>query len=339
MSRTRCAVCRSIVRGGATACHRCRTGIPVSLHAKAPGNGQVIDQTSAHEIIEDTWAFRLVSIRLHDPDLLAKFETGVQLDADRNPCGCDPPAGTEIRSWSASATRQTSYPQRFLGEVTVHIAGTDAFELMAFRRDAATEPWKLEAVTGTVISPGFGPPLALSPASPDLDAEANDLAVDPTLARSEAAKSNAYWQYWVDNGTEDPTSYFSAGYGALTDRGRATTAEIEAARAAGVDLTYHYSDDSGADGPAIFPGTSMAGSAVVCGGTSYTATYTATGPSGTFHQSAGADALVDPSLLGEGDYRKVEIHGYRPWCTVTSGDHRVWSSIGFTGKSLVRAAH
>ncbi|HET8930224.1 MAG TPA: hypothetical protein VFN21_06160 [Acidimicrobiales bacterium] len=330
---------RSTDVGSAHRPHLGADGVPVSLHAKAPGNGQVIDQRSAHEIIEDTWAFRLVAIRMHDSDLLAKFETGVQLDADRNPCGCDPPPGTAVHSWSASAPRQTTYPQHFLGQVIVHIGGADEFELMAFRRDAPTEPWKLEALTGTVSSPTFGPPLALSHESANLATDPNGLSVNSASAAAEAAEMHAYWQFWVDHGTENPNSYLSAGYGALTDRGKVTAAEIQAAHAAGVDLSYHYTDDSGPHGPAIFPGTTMPGSAVVCGGTSYTSTYTATGPSGTFHQTAGDDALIDPSLLAEGNYRQVEIRGYRPWCLVTSSDHRVWSSIGFTGKAVAKVTH
>jgi hypothetical protein len=308
-------------------------GLPAGLYASPTGGPLLIDNASAGKVIEASWSFRLRALAEGNDALLTRTETGVQLRADLYTCGCDPPPGTPIETWSASAIGQTRYPATFLGQATAEIGGEQTVTLMVFVRTSAATPWKLQEMTG--YTGGTGPVLSTPSNDDSLTQHPQDMPFLPSDITQLRTSMNDYWTTWATKGAEDPTSVI--GGGAVADIGHNIVSNQHDAAAAGMKLSLTYHDATPSP-PPVFPTDLPDGSGLLCGGTTYLATYTPAAPGGVMKQSSGADAVLPPQVP-PGTYSRLVLQGYRSWCAQLTANHVVTTSVGFTGVRLVTADH
>jgi hypothetical protein len=155
---------------------------------------------------------------------------------------------------------------------------------------------------------------------------------DPTRLKTAV---NAYWTSWATTGSEGSSSVI--GGQAAREVGQGMVADQRAARDAGANLTI-VPHDASPSPPALFPTDQPDGSGLLCGGTTFTSTYTPATPGSTVTQASGAAGALPPQVPA-GSYSRVVLQSYLSWCTQLTANHLVNTFLGFTGVRVVAAEH
>jgi hypothetical protein len=126
-----------------------RSSVPGELYA-VPNGPDVVTPASARAVTLAIWALRQRAIAAHEPDTLAKFETGsaLAIDAARG-CGC----GREDHFGPATnptvAVRHFGkFPASFFAETATTLNNTPWRSLLVFTRAARDKPWRLAFAGG-----------------------------------------------------------------------------------------------------------------------------------------------------------------------------------------------